>query len=197
MSALCASPRMCALLYTLIINKIKFSSYIGDSEGKQLQSHIWLTATSFSHIRIRKPFLIYDFATASFWISLYMRKILLSFLSVFETHPGVSGGVLFFIVAIIVSVCTVKICNRRKRRKQEQGKSRNFADFPTLILDFPRFLCVATFITDNNLWIYPRVSEVSHAFCVLPGLSLITSCGFTHVYPRFSTLSVFCHVYPL
>lgn len=33
-----------------------------------------------------------------------------------------SGGVLFFIVAIIVSVCTVKICNRRKRRKQEQGK---------------------------------------------------------------------------
>ena len=32
------------------------------------------------------------------------------------------GGVLFFIVAIIVSVCTVKICNRRKRRKQEQGK---------------------------------------------------------------------------
>ena len=36
-----------------------------------------------------------------------------------------SGGVLFFIVAIIVSVCTVKICNRRKRRKQEQGKQTN------------------------------------------------------------------------
>ena len=36
-----------------------------------------------------------------------------------------SGGVLFFIVAIIVSVCTVKICNRRKRRKQEQGKQIN------------------------------------------------------------------------
>ena len=34
---------------------------------------------------------------------------------------GLIGGVLFFIVAIIVSVCTVKICNRRKRRKQEQG----------------------------------------------------------------------------
>ena len=35
---------------------------------------------------------------------------------------GLIGGVLFFIVAIIVSVCTVKICNRRKRRKQEQGE---------------------------------------------------------------------------
>lgn len=31
------------------------------------------------------------------------------------------GGILFFIVAIILSVCTVKICNNRKRRKQEKG----------------------------------------------------------------------------
>ena len=38
---------------------------------------------------------------------------------------GLIGGVLFFIVAIIVSVCTVKICNRRKRRKQEQGDIRD------------------------------------------------------------------------
>ncbi|XP_071542829.1 protein turtle homolog B-like isoform X4 [Panulirus ornatus] len=30
------------------------------------------------------------------------------------------GGILFFIVAIILSVCTVKICNKRKRRKQEK-----------------------------------------------------------------------------
>ena len=37
---------------------------------------------------------------------------------------GLIGGVLFFIVAIIVSVCTVKICNRRKRRKQEQGETQ-------------------------------------------------------------------------
>jgi len=35
---------------------------------------------------------------------------------------GVVGGLLFFIVAIILSVCAVKICNRRKRRKQEKGK---------------------------------------------------------------------------
>ncbi|XP_063848407.1 protein turtle-like isoform X2 [Scylla paramamosain] len=31
------------------------------------------------------------------------------------------GGILFFIVAIILSVCTVKICNKRKRRKQEKA----------------------------------------------------------------------------
>ncbi len=55
---------------------------------KQLQSYIWLTASSYMgkylciSSYIRKPFLIYDFATAPLWISLYMRKILLSFLSV-------------------------------------------------------------------------------------------------------------------
>ncbi|KAK9507862.1 hypothetical protein O3M35_007634 [Rhynocoris fuscipes] len=33
---------------------------------------------------------------------------------------GVVGGFLFFVVAIILSVCAVKICNKRKRRKQEK-----------------------------------------------------------------------------
>ncbi len=55
---------------------------------EQLQSHIWLTASSYitkcSRISsyIRTPFLRNDFATAPFRISLYMRKILFSFLSV-------------------------------------------------------------------------------------------------------------------
>ncbi len=35
---------------------------------------------------------------------------------------GVVGGILFFIVAIILSICAVKICNKRKRRKQEKSK---------------------------------------------------------------------------
>lgn len=35
---------------------------------------------------------------------------------------GVVGGLLFFIVAIILSICAVKICNKRKQRKQEKGK---------------------------------------------------------------------------
>ncbi len=44
---------------------------------EQLQSQIWLTASSFmgKYLRvssyIRKPFLIHHFATAPFWISLY------------------------------------------------------------------------------------------------------------------------------
>ncbi|RWS31959.1 protein turtle-like protein [Leptotrombidium deliense] len=34
---------------------------------------------------------------------------------------GVVGGILFFIAAIVLSVCTVKICNKRKRRKAEKA----------------------------------------------------------------------------
>ncbi len=72
----------------LIKKKIKFSSYIRKFWMEQLQIHIWLTASSYmrKYLRIsssiRKPFLIYNFATAPFWISLYMQKILFSFLSV-------------------------------------------------------------------------------------------------------------------
>lgn len=36
---------------------------------------------------------------------------------------GVVGGILFFIVAIILSICAVKICNKRKRRRQERAYS--------------------------------------------------------------------------
>ncbi len=68
-------------VHTLIKKKIKFSSYIRKLGMEQLQSHIWLTASSYmgKYLRIssciRKPFLIYDFATAHLWISLYTRKI--------------------------------------------------------------------------------------------------------------------------
>ncbi|XP_054162943.1 protein turtle-like [Oppia nitens] len=34
---------------------------------------------------------------------------------------GIVGSVLFFVAAIILSVCTVKICNKRKRRKLEKA----------------------------------------------------------------------------
>ncbi len=72
----------------LMKKKIKFSSYIRKFRMEQLQSHIWLTASSYmvKYLRIssyiRKPFFMYDLATAPFWISLYMRKIWFSFLSV-------------------------------------------------------------------------------------------------------------------
>ncbi len=57
---------------------------------EQSQSHIWLTASSYmtKYLRIssyiRKPYLIYDFATAPVWISLCKRKILFYFLSVYS-----------------------------------------------------------------------------------------------------------------
>ncbi len=55
----------------------------------------------FAHflIYIRKPFLIYDFATAPLWSSLYMRKIWLSFLSVYDREykgddlPMIKSGI--------------------------------------------------------------------------------------------------------
>ncbi len=35
---------------------------------------------------LRRPLVIYDFATAPFWISLYMRKILFSFYSCYREN---------------------------------------------------------------------------------------------------------------
>ncbi len=64
----------------LIKKKRKFSSDIRKFRMDQLQSHIWLTASSYrvKYLRISSyignPFLIYDFSTAPFWISLYMGK---------------------------------------------------------------------------------------------------------------------------
>ncbi len=74
---------------TLIKKKIKFSSYIRNFRMEQLRIHIWLMAFSYmvKYLRIssyiRKPSLLYDFATAQFGISLYLRKIWFSVLSVY------------------------------------------------------------------------------------------------------------------
>ncbi len=69
--------------------EIKFSSYIWRSRMEQLQSHIWRRA-SYYMIKclnispyMKRPLFIYDFATARFWISFYMRKIWFLFLSVY------------------------------------------------------------------------------------------------------------------
>ncbi len=74
---------------TLIKKKMKFSSYIRKFRGigcKVIYAwltnpHIWWKYLCISSY-IRKPFLIYDFAPDPIWISLYMMKILFSFLSV-------------------------------------------------------------------------------------------------------------------
>ncbi len=74
----------------LIKRRKKISSYMRKFRREQLQSHIELTASSYTRMNknlrissyIRKPFLICDFA-----ISLYMRKIFFSFLSVRSCCP--------------------------------------------------------------------------------------------------------------
>jgi hypothetical protein len=69
-----------------IKKKRKFSSYIRKFGMEQLQRprppHIWGNICAFPHTYIRKPFLIYDFATAPLWIPLFIRKIWFSSLSV-------------------------------------------------------------------------------------------------------------------
>ncbi len=65
--------------------KIKCSSYIRKFWVEQLQSHIWGRASPFMRKRanispcMRRPLVIYDFATAPLWISLYIRKTWFSF----------------------------------------------------------------------------------------------------------------------
>ncbi len=66
---------------SLIKKENQIFSYIRKFRMEQLQSHIWLTASSYMgkylsiSSYIRKPFLINDLATSPVWISLYMRKI--------------------------------------------------------------------------------------------------------------------------
>ncbi len=94
------------VLNTLIKKKIKLSSYIGKFRVEQLQSHIWLTASSYMgkyfgiSSYIRKPFLIYEFATAPLWISLYIRKVWFSFLSVYACTKTVHCS-----YCILIALC--------------------------------------------------------------------------------------------
>jgi hypothetical protein len=101
---------------TLIKKKIRFSSYIRRCWMEQLQSHKWLTASSYmgKYLRIssyiRKPYLLFDFATAPLWISLYMRKILFSFLSVYRQYTPVT--LRFFILEICQISSSIAILPR-------------------------------------------------------------------------------------
>ncbi len=63
----------------LIKKETKFSSYIRKFRWDQLQSHIWGRSSWY----MRRPLVIYAFATDPFWISLfvlyYIRKIVFPF----------------------------------------------------------------------------------------------------------------------
>ncbi len=88
---------------------------------EQLQSHIWLTASSYmgKFLRIssfmRKPLLIYDFATAPLWISLFIRNFF--FISVASAYSAqaqsivalnadFSAGLHYMPLAFIAFGCT-------------------------------------------------------------------------------------------
>jgi len=82
---------------TQMKKKRKFSSYIRKLWCELLQSHLWGRASLYmrkcANIKsyMRRPLVIYDFATVPFWISGYMRKILFSFLSVYSPLAGDRG----------------------------------------------------------------------------------------------------------
>ncbi len=125
------------VLSTLLKTKIKFSSYIRKFGMEQLQWHKWwLTASSDmgKYLRIssyiRKPFLIYDFATAPLWISLYTRKIWFSFLSVLWKQRGVETS----INRSIVINCLAGKCHFRGPiyfRHHHEGSINVFSVFGT------------------------------------------------------------------
>jgi len=68
---------------------------------------------------------------------------------------GVVGGILFFIVAIILSVCAVKICNKRKRRKQEKG---NYEYMLTICF----FKVELNYILEFHMTIHTGLELMSH-----------------------------------
>ncbi len=75
---------------TLIKKKIKFSSYKRKCRMEQLQSHIWLTASTYiwKYLRIssyiRTPFLIYEFP-----YTVYEENLIFFFLSVYPLYSHV------------------------------------------------------------------------------------------------------------
>jgi hypothetical protein len=68
---------------SLIYQEIQNGAVAKSCMWKGLASNIWGNAQIFPHICMMRPLVIHDFATASFWITLYMRKISFSFLSVY------------------------------------------------------------------------------------------------------------------
>ncbi len=89
----------CVLLCTLIKNNIKFSSYIRKFRMERLQSHLWGSFRIYEEMRIyltimylRRQLVVYDFATAPFWLSLYIyeENLIFFFISV-RVHYSTYG----------------------------------------------------------------------------------------------------------
>ena len=70
-------------------------------------------------------FRVFSHSVDGYSISEQMEYHLPEDLKTRAVTAGLIGGILFFIVAIILSVCTVKICNKARRRKQERGNFKH------------------------------------------------------------------------
>ena len=79
---------ICSFVSSLIKKKIKFSSYIRKFRMEQLQSHIWLTASSYIgkylliSSYIGKPFIIYDCNCSTLNFLIYEENLIFFFISV-------------------------------------------------------------------------------------------------------------------
>ncbi len=108
LSVMLARERYLAVCYpnhhTLIKKKIKFSSYIRKFRMEQLQSHIWLTASSYmgkylrvsSYIRKALPHILLCNCSTEFPYTVYEENLIFFFISVgwWAAHTAAVPGVL-------------------------------------------------------------------------------------------------------
>ncbi len=99
------------------------------SRSEWLQSHIWLTASSYMtkylciSSFIRKTFLIYDFATAApIWISLYSIWALFFFTVLFH-----KTGVTIFTLIFLFYLCTFTHTYRHLQTELKRKAAKNFS----------------------------------------------------------------------
>ncbi len=98
---------------------------------EQLQSHMRGRASLYmrkcANISpyMRRPLVIYDFATAPFWISLYMRKIWFSFLFFLLPKPAHK-----FIY------CSIRIYYLVFTGNYSQNQLKQYLDIPKFVFDF-------------------------------------------------------------
>jgi hypothetical protein len=118
---------------TRIKKKIKFSSYIrkfGTVAKSYMRKGFLIYEESRKYFPIycmRRPFVIFDFATAPLWISLYMRKILFYFLSVYLWLPDSRG--LFNIKTRYHGLSLRRILRKKRGECREKGHRMSKALF--------------------------------------------------------------------
>ncbi len=133
-------PMNFCITYSTARIKKKSNFPIRKFRTEQLQSHIWRMAPSckVTYLRIssyiRKPFLIYYFATAPFRISWYMRKIWFSFLAVRKLstlHPvfsNIKDELVMRKILIFTLNCKFSF-NKRKRMQWSDCRSTSICSY--------------------------------------------------------------------